>query len=160
MNEKEELTMTIFWGNAIIAGLAGTAAMTILMYMAKAMGMPMDMPRMLGLMFTRPENKAGTYMVGLVAHFMNGVIFAIIYAFLFTVLGHAGWIWGLVFGAVHSVFAGIVLGMMPLVHPRVGPGKELPSPGIFAKNISSMAPMGLIMLHLVYGAIVGAIYAM
>jgi hypothetical protein len=32
--------------------------------MAKAMGMPMDMPRMLGLMFTRPENKAGTYIVG------------------------------------------------------------------------------------------------
>jgi hypothetical protein len=86
-------------------------------------------------------------------------IFAIIYAVLFTVLALAGgWLWGLIFGAVHGVFAGLVMGMMPMVHPRMGQGKELPSPGLFAKNISPLAPMGLIMLHLVYGAIVGAIY--
>jgi uncharacterized membrane protein YeaQ/YmgE (transglycosylase-associated protein family) len=78
---------------------------------------------------------------------------------LFSAFGLPGsWLWGLVFGAVHGVMAGLVMGMMPLVHPRVGPGKELPSPGLFAKNISPMAPMGLIMLHLVYGAVVGAIY--
>ena len=151
--------MTIFWGNAIIAGLAGTAVMTVLMYMAKAMGIPMDMPRIIGLMFTRPENKTGTYIVGTMAHFMNGVIFAIIYALLFTVLGHAGWAWGLVFGGVHGVMAGLVMGMMHVVHPNMGPGKELPDLGLFARNISPMAPAGLIMLHLVYGAIVGAIYA-
>ncbi len=151
--------MTILWGNAIIAGLAGTAVMTVLMYMAKAMGMPMDMPRILGLMLTRPENKTGTYIVGLMAHFMNGVIFAVIYAFLFTLLGVAGWTWGLVFGAVHGVMAGLVMGMMHVVHPNMGPGKELPALGLFARNISPMAPAGLIMLHLAYGAIVGAIYA-
>lgn len=151
--------MTILWGNAIIAGLAGTAVMTALMYMAKAMGMPMDMPRILGLMFSKPENKAGTYIIGLMAHFMNGMIFAVIYAFLFTVLGVSGWTWGLVFGAVHGIMAGTVMGMMHVVHPNMGPGKELPALGLFAKNISPMAPAGLIMLHLVYGAIVGAIYA-
>ncbi len=152
--------MTIAWGNAIIAGLAGTAGMTVLMYMAKAMGMPMDMPRILGLMFTRPENKTGTYIVGLMAHFMNGVIFAIIYAVLFAAFGLAGgWLWGLIFGAVHGVMAGLVMGMMHVVHPNMGPGKELPALGLFARNISPMAPVGLIMLHLVYGAIVGAIYA-
>lgn len=151
--------MTILWGNAIIAGLTGTAVMTVLMYTAKAMGLPMDMPRILGLMFTRPENKTGAYIVGLSAHFMNGVIFAVIYALLFTVLGRAGWTWGLVFGAVHGVMAGLAMGMMHVVHPNMGPGKELPVLGLFAKNISPMAPAGLIMLHLVYGAIVGAIYA-
>jgi len=151
--------MTIAWGNAIIAGVAGTSVMTVLMYMAKAMGMPMDMPRILGLMFTRPENKTGTYIVGLMAHFMNGVIFAVIYALLFTVLGVGGWTWGLIFGLVHGVMAGLVIGMMHLVHPNMGPGKELPALGLFARNISPMAPAGLVMLHLVYGAIVGAIYA-
>ncbi len=151
--------MTIAWGNAIIAGLAGTAAMTVLMYMAKAMGVPMDMPRTLGLMFMRPENKTGTYIVGLMAHFMNGVIFAVLYAIVFAALSLAGWTWGLVFGAVHGFMAGLVMGMMPLVHPNMGPGKELPDPGFFAKNISPMAPAGLIILHLVYGTIVGAIYA-
>ncbi len=151
--------MTILWGNAIIAGLAGTAVMTVLMYMAKAMGMPMDMPRILGLMFMKPENRVGTYIAGLMAHFMNGMIFAVIYAFLFTVLGVSGWTWGLVFGAVHGIVAGTAMGMMHVVHPNMGPGKELPALGLFAKNISPMAPAGLIMLHLVYGAIVGAIYA-
>jgi hypothetical protein len=67
--------------------------MTVLMYMAKTMGVPMDMPRILGLMFTRPENNAGTYIVGPLAHFMNGIIFAVIYVLLFTVLGLAGWAW-------------------------------------------------------------------
>ena len=151
--------MLIAWGNAVIAGIVATAAMTALMYMAKAMGIPMDMPRMLGLMFTRPENKAGTYFVGLMVHFMNGVIFAIIYAAVFAAVGLAGgWFWGLIFGAVHGVIAGLVMGMMPIVHPRMGPGKELSPPGLFAKNISPMAPMGLLMLHLVYGAIIGALY--
>jgi hypothetical protein len=150
--------MTIAWGNAIIAGLTGTVAMTVLMYMAKAMGIPMDMPRTLGLMFTRPGNKMGTYIVGLMAHFMNGVIFAVLYAVLFAALGLAGWTWGLVFGAAHGIMAGFIMGMISLVHPNMGPGKELPAPGLFAKDISPMAPAGLIMLHLVYGAIVGAVY--
>jgi hypothetical protein len=129
------------------------------MYMAKAMGMPMDMPRMLGLMFTRPENKLGTYVIGLTAHLMNGVIFALIYAALFGVFVlTGGWLWGLIFGAAHGMLAGLTMAMIPKVHPRVGPGKELPSPGLFARNISPMAPMGLIMLHLAYGAVVGSIY--
>jgi hypothetical protein len=150
--------MTILWGNAIIAGLAGTAVMTVLMYMAKAMGMPMDIPRILGLMFTKPENKTSTYVIGLMTHFVNGAVFAVIYAFLFTILSLSGWTWGLVFGAVHGIVVGIAMGMMHAVHPNMGPGKELPALGLFARNISSMAPVGLIMLHLVYGAIVGAVY--
>ena len=151
--------MTILWGNAVIAGLAGTAVMTALMYMARVMGIRMDMPRILGLMFTKPENKAATYIVGFMAHFMNGVIFAVMYAYLFAVLGVSGWTWGLGFGLVHGIMAGTAMGMMHLVHPNMGPGKAIPALGLFAKNINRMAPVGLIMLHLVYGAIVGAIYA-
>lgn len=32
------------WGNAILTGLVATAVTTALMYLGKAMGMPMDMP--------------------------------------------------------------------------------------------------------------------
>ncbi len=38
------------WGSAIVASVVETAVMTVLMYLGNAMGMPMDMPRMLGLM--------------------------------------------------------------------------------------------------------------
>ena len=66
---------------SIIAGLLGTLVMTLLMYMAPLMGMPkMDIIGMLGTMFTGSEGTAR--MLGTLAHFMMGVIFAIIYALL------------------------------------------------------------------------------
>ncbi len=61
---------------AIVAGLVGTAAMTILMMLAPMMGMPkMDIVGMLGGMFT--TNQGSAKLTGLVIHFMMGVIFAI-----------------------------------------------------------------------------------
>ena len=69
--------MNIF--GAIIAGLLGTLVMTLLMVMAPRMGMPkMDIIGMLGTMFTASEGTARV--LGALAHFMMGVIFAIIYA--------------------------------------------------------------------------------
>lgn len=62
-------------GSAIVAGLVATLVMTLLMYTAKAMGMPMDMPRMLGLMFTGPENTGAVYTLGLIVHFMIGAVY-------------------------------------------------------------------------------------
>jgi hypothetical protein len=68
---------------AIIAGLAGTAVMTMMMYFAPRMGMPkMDMPKMLGTMFISKEGTATG--VGMAIHFMMGAIFAIVYALLWS----------------------------------------------------------------------------
>ncbi len=57
------------WGNAILAGLVAAAVMTVLMYLRKTMGMPMDMPRMLGLMFVGPGSSGavGRALIALVA---------------------------------------------------------------------------------------------
>ncbi|MGB7115875.1 MAG: hypothetical protein WBD56_07000 [Anaerolineales bacterium] len=63
----------------IIAGFAGTIAMTILMYLAPLMGMPkVDIIAMLGTMFT--SNKTVSTIIGVMAHLMMGVVFAFIYA--------------------------------------------------------------------------------
>ena len=60
---------------AIVAGLAGTLIMTMVMVMAPRMGLPeMDIPGMLGSMF----NAEGNRTMGMVMHFMMGIIFAII----------------------------------------------------------------------------------
>jgi hypothetical protein len=72
---------------AIVAGLAGTAAMTMLMYVAPLMGMPkMDIVRMLGSMFTSARgmatgqgtvsgsNEGLTIGLGLMIHFMMGAV--------------------------------------------------------------------------------------
>jgi hypothetical protein len=44
--------------------------------------------------------------------------------------------------------AGFVMGMMQVMHPKMGPGNELSAPGLFAKNINPMTPGGLITLFL------------
>ncbi len=153
--------MQIDWGSAVVAGLVATAVMTALMYMGKAMGMRMDMPRMLGLMFTGPDSTGVVYSLGVIAHFMMGVLFAIIYAALFSLLGiEASWLWGAVFGAVHGVMAGMAFGMMPAMHPRMGPGEVLAAPGPFGANYGSMIPVGVMMLHIIFGAVVGWLYAL
>jgi hypothetical protein len=146
-------------GSAIVAGLVATAVMTGLMYVGRSMGMPMDMPRMLGLMFTGPENSGKVYGTGMVVHFMMGVIFAIIYILVLEVLGvSATWLWGAVLGAVHGVVAGGALGMMPAMHPRMGEGQALAAPGMFGTNYGTMVPAGVLMLHIVFGATIGLLY--
>lgn len=147
------------WGSAILAGAIATAVMTALMYLGKAMGMALDMPRMLGLMFVDPRSGAAT-VLGLVAHVMMGIVFAIVYVLLFRAFGVApGWQWGAAFGAVHGVVAGLALGMMPALHPRMGNGQSLPVPGMFGKDLGRMVPMAVILLHIVFGAVVGVVYA-
>lgn len=133
---------------AIVAGLAGTAVMTALMYMAPTMGMPkMDIIGMLGTMVAAKRDTAT--ILGVVMHFMMGVIFAIVYALLWSAgIGDPTWIWGVIFGAVHGV---VVIAMMPIMmrmHPR--------SPEM-AGGPQLMA--GQLMGHLVYGVVVALVYA-
>lgn len=152
-------------GTAIAAGLAGTAAMTAIMYMGFVMGMRMDMPLMLGTMFLRRGPAA--WVLGLMLHFMMGAAFFVVYAGLFDALGLetslAGW--GALFGLAHGVAAGMAMGMMGAVHPRLaadGPdvaGEALPAPGPFGIHMGMMAPVAILGLHALYGAVAGAVYA-
>lgn len=115
---------------------------------------------MLGLMFVGPDNAGLVYMLGLMVHLMMGVIFAIVYAALFDILGvDANWLWGAIFGAVHGVIAGMAFGMMPAMHPRMGPSEVLAAPGLFGVRYGSMVPIGVLLLHVVFGAVVGGVYA-
>ena len=102
----------------ILAGLVGTAAMTALLIMAPRMGMPkMDIIGVLGSMFTSEEGTATR--LGLVIHFMMGVIFAIIYALLWNAdVRGVNVLWGLIFGAVHGAVVSVVVPMMLRMHPR------------------------------------------
>jgi uncharacterized membrane protein YagU involved in acid resistance len=114
---------------------------------------------MLGLMFVGPGSGAVT-ILGLVAHVMMGVVFAIIYVLLFNLFGIApSWQWGAIFGAVHGALTGLAFGMMPALHPRMGDGEELPVPGVFGHNLGAAVPIAIIVLHVVFGAVVGGVYA-
>lgn len=134
--------------------------MTAMMYIGKAMGMPMDMPRMLGLMFVGPDRKGTVYGLGAMAHGMMGAVFGILFTVTFALTGVVpDWGTGALFGLAHGVVAGMALAMMPLMHPRMGDGKALAAPGAFGIRYGAMVPVGLLMLHAVFGAIVGGMLA-
>ncbi len=118
----------------------------MVMVMAPRMGLPeMDIPGMLGSMF----NAEGNRTMGMVMHFMMGIIFALIYAFLWSVgVGSPTWLWGLIFGLIHGIFVAVMMPIMNRMHPRP---QEMSG--------GAMMVFGLLMGHAVFGLVVALTYA-
>lgn len=148
------------FGATLLAGLVATGVMTVMLYMGRAMmpeKMPMNILLMEGTMVTRNTGQA--YMAGFMMHFMMGVVFAIIHTLLFDAFDLTDDLlfWGILFGAGHWVMAGMGMGMMGNMHPMMRKG-EMMAPGFFLKNFPGMTMMGFLMVHIVYGLVVGLVY--
>lgn len=136
---------TLKVGPAIIAGLIGTAVMTMLMYIAPLMGLPeMDIVRLLGSMFT--ADATAVLVLGVIIHFMMGAIFGLIYAWLWTKIGKPDVLWGLIFGAVHGVIAVAMMPIISSIHPRT------------TIAVTALFAMGLIIGHIVFGIVDALVY--
>lgn len=163
-------------GDAVLAGLIGGAAMAAILYMGIAMlpqQMKMNMFMLLGSM-ALPVG-AGAFLMGAMVHAGMSAVFGLVHAAAFSILdidsNQAAW--GLLFGLVHWAVVGMALGMLPVMHPRIrygGPrliaaaggdpsSKELlDPPGFYALGYPAMTALGFLMLHLLFGLIVGALY--
>lgn len=130
--------------NGMIAGFVATLAMSALMLAKKMMGiMPeLDPIHMLS------EMMGGSAAVGWMGHFAIGTI-----------------VWGIGFALINGlipgksqVTKGIIFGiaawlmMMIAVMPMAGAG-------FFGLNIGLMAPVMTLMLHVIFGAVLGKTYA-
>lgn len=147
-------------GAAIGAGLVATAVMTAVLYMGMAMAprqMPMNILYMMGSMMTR--NRGMAYLMGAMFHFGVGAVLGLVHASVYSGLGIQSGVvgWGLLFGFVHWLIAGTAMGMMGVMHPLMRSG-EMAIPGPFVKNYPMMTTVGFLMLHLVYGLVVGLLY--
>lgn len=147
-------------GWAALAGLIGGAVMALILYMGIFMlpkQMKMDLFMTLGTM-TLPVGAMAFVMGGMI-HAGMSVVFGLIYGGVFAAadIGSAQAAWGLLFGLVHWAVVGMALGMMPVMHPRMRSG-EIDAPGFYALGYPPMTAMGFLMLHLVFGVIVGALY--
>ena len=137
------------------AGFVATAAMTALMYGAPMMGMPkMDIATMLGTMFLSSSGQA--FALGMMVHLMMGtVLFPAVYGFTLQPDSGGGTGRGALLGLVLWAAANLmVMPMMGTVHPMVKSGM-MPAPGFLMLNLGVMAPMGSLIGHLVYGALLG-----
>lgn len=150
---------------AILWGFAGTVLLTSIMSGCRGLGLTrMDLPFMLGAMFTPNRDKAKW--LGFFIHVLNGWIFAFIYGAAFLASGISHWWFGAAIGLVHAMFVLLVgMRLLPGVHPRMAdelrgpdPTRQLEPPGYMALNYGRGTPITTILAHLVYGGVLGMFY--
>lgn len=133
--------------SALAAGFAATAAMTVFTFMAPLMGFEMDIPKMLAGTMGTPV------IVGWVAHFMVGLVLAVIYTAIF--LAAIKKVANLRNGAIFGIFPWLVAQLM------VMPMMTLMSGGSFVSGLFSgslLIAIASLMGHLLYGAVLGSLY--
>ena len=157
--------MTI-WG-ALAGGAIGTIVLTSGLRVAQELGWTrMDIPLLLGTVFTDDRDRATV--IGVVVHFLNGLLFALGYYAIFSAVDQAGWLFGAALGVVHAALAGGVLVtlLLPAVHPRMGTpwsdAEETPllePPGFLLVNYGRRTALWTLIGHVAFGAIVGGFAA-
>jgi hypothetical protein len=143
-------------GQAIIAGIIGGVAMTALGWIVRRLGFEMNAEMMLGTMMSNVPNLT-TWLMGFAIHLVLSALIALVYAWGFEHVAHrAGAVIGLGFGVIHVVIAGLVMAMIPAIHPMIP--ESMPAPGAFMANMGAAFAALFVIEHLMYGAIVGAMY--
>lgn len=153
------------WPHALLWGFVGTVVLTGLLAGSQGVGITrMNVPYMLGTLFTADRDRAK--LIGFGIHFVNGLLFAIVYAAAFESWGRATWWLGAGTGLIHALFV-LVAGMalLPAMHPRMAseqhgptPTRQLEPPGFLALNYGRRTPISIILAHILYGLILGAFY--
>lgn len=149
----------------LLWGFCATIVLSTLLSAGRGLGLTrMDIPYMLGTMFTADRGKAKW--AGFLFHLLNGWVFALVYGAVFEVSGRAGVWYGAGIGLVHALFV-LTAGMqmLPAIHPRMadddrGPDvtRQLEPPGFLALNYGRRTPLVTVLAHLVYGGILGGFY--
>ncbi len=151
------------WG-AIAGGFVGTLVLTTGLRAASELRLTrIDLPFLLGTAFSRNRIRAKALGYGL--HFVAGEAFAFVYYGIFLVIDERGALLGALFGLLHALFASTALVniLLPAVHPRMGSPHTaadssplLEPPGFLMRNYGPSTPVVNVIVHILYGAIVGA----
>ena len=142
-------------GKAITAGLVGGLVMTALGWLVRQFGLEMNAEMMLGTMMSAPGVTA--WVIGFMIHLMLSALIALLYAWGFERVTHrAGVATGLGFAVIHLLIAGVVMAMIPAMHPMIP--EQMPAPGAFLAGMGGTFVGLFVIEHLLYGATVGALY--
>ena len=155
------------WTSWLLWGFVSTVVLTTILAGGKGLGMTrMDLTYLLGTIFTPNRDRAK--LIGVIAHFVNGWLFSLIYVAAFHAWGAATWLLGAATGLVHALFVlAVVRSVLPAMHPRManeqyGPTvvRQLEPPGFFALHYGVRTPIAVLVAHAVFGAILGGFYAL
>ncbi|HEX7063224.1 MAG TPA: hypothetical protein VF200_14730 [Woeseiaceae bacterium] len=151
--------------SVVLGGFLATLLLTTLLAAAQELGWSrMSLPFLLGTMFTPDRHRA--MVLGFALHFLNGWLFALLYAWIFELVGRADAIFGALLGFGQSLFVLITLmPLLPYLHPRMAsehqgpePTRALEPPGFLALNYGRTTPLVTVLAHFAYGAVIGYMY--
>ena len=132
------------WLKGMVAGFIATVALSVLMLMKQRMAL---VPQLNPIeMLTK---MVGGSAVGWVPHFLIG---SVVWGSLFPIFdarvpAGSHWLNGILFGIGAWIF------MMVLVMPMAGAG-------LFGMALGIMVPIATLVLHLIYGAVLGGTYGL
>jgi uncharacterized protein DUF6789 len=133
--------------DSIIAGSTGRMAMILLIYIGPFIGLPrIDAVSMLGSLAAPTKESAVT--LGGAIHFSLGIVFALIYAALWSIgIGSPTWYWGMLFGTVHGLLVISLLFVTMRLVPQL------------SQYFNTLGVMLAILLnHIVFGVVVAVVY--
>lgn len=143
-------------GRALVVGVIGAAAISLLSALLRAAGVPLSIEMILGTL-TGIAPGGTAFAVGLVLHLVIGGLFGLLYGVLFErVWAHGGAGTGMLLGVLHAGLVGMSIGLTPQFHPYVP--EALPDPGPYFANLGVAGVLAFFGVHLLYGAIVGGGY--
>lgn len=146
---------------ALYAGLIAGAIMLIPIYVGRMMmpdQMKMDLLKMIGTMMLPISGI--TMVVGLMIHAVMSMVFSSAHAAFYQWFDITGSLigWGLLFGAVHWVAVGMAFGMITASTHRGIRDGDVEAPGFFAMKLGGATAMGVLVVHLLFGLMVGVFY--
>ena len=142
------LQLLVHVRDAIIAGSTGRMAMLLLIYGGPLIGLPrIDVVSALGSLAA--PNKQDAVMLGGAIHFTMGILFAMVYAALWSLgIGSPVWWWGLIFGLVHGMLVIVSLYVVLRRYPQL------------SEILNGLPVMAAILLnHMVFGLVVALVYS-
>jgi len=150
----------VAFGKAILAGALGAFAWEAAVRLLIFLGIPLfDLVFMLGTMVLGAARPWLWWPAGIALHATVGAIWAIFYAYFFW--STYNWpppLQGLVFWLGPAALAGLIMvPQMNFMHPLILNG-VLPATGVFAMNLGWGGPAGIVLGHLIYGAVMGSLY--
>jgi hypothetical protein len=152
----------IDWPMIFLFGLIATILLTTILTTCQGLNLTrMDIPYMLGTIFTSDRDKAKW--MGFIFHVINGWVFALIYSLTLILSGFNNIFYGMMLGLFHGCsILTVGMGVLPSLHPRMAdeqhgpdPTRQLEPPGFLALNYGRRTPLVTLAAHLLFGAVLG-----
>jgi hypothetical protein len=143
--------------NASYAGIVAGGVMAMLFVVGRAGGLVANSEMMLGTILVG-RSPALAWATGAGISIATSILVGLMYAVGFEHVIHTtGPLAGIGLAAVHTTVSGLALAVLPRVHPLMKI-QLFSKPGIFKSNLGVRDASAFVLLHLVFGAIVGLLY--